>query len=112
MSIDRYIFCFAIILKMLFDDVLPNSNDVGGCWWPISARAVLMDVAFWKFSNKSPNYASVANASIFVIMLHSTFTGPFSRGIYCIGVLDFCPREIYLLALLCASGDDMWYVSK
>ena len=66
-----------------------------------------MDVAFWQFSNNPPNPASVADAMTFLIMLHSTCTGTFYGGIYCIGVLDFGPRKKYSPALLRASGSDM-----
>ena len=60
---------------MLFAAVLSVATDVGGCECPISARVVLMDVAFWKFSNNLPNYSSVVDAMKFIIMLHSTCTG-------------------------------------
>ena len=67
-------------------------HQFGGFWLTIYARAVLVAVAFWKFSNNPPNSASVADAMTFIIVLHSTFTVPFSKGIYFIGVLDFGPR--------------------
>ena len=76
----------------------------GGFWLTIYARAVLVAVAFWKFSNNPPNSASVADAITLLIMLYSTFTGPFSGSIDCIGVLDFGPRKKYLPALLRAFG--------
>ena len=63
---------------MLFDAVLYVTTGVGGCGWPISAWAVLMDVAFWQFSNNPPNYDSVVDAMVFLIMLHYTFTGTFT----------------------------------
>ena len=49
MSIAQDIFCFAVLLTMIFDAVLYIATGVGGCWWPICARAVLMDVAFLQF---------------------------------------------------------------
>ena len=83
------------------------STGVGGCWWPISVRDVLMDVAFWQFSNNPPNSDSVADAITFLIMMHSACTGPFSRGIYCIGVFYFGTSKKYPLALLRPSGSEM-----
>ena len=60
-----------------------------------------MDVAFWQFSTNPPNYASVIDAMKSLIMLHSTCTGTFSRGIACIGVLDFGPGgNIHLLCFV------------
>ena len=92
---------------MFFSAVFSVSTGVGGCWWPIYARSILVDFAFWQFSNNPPNYDSVDDARTFLIMLHSTCTGPFSGGIYCIGMLDFSPSKKYPPALLCASGYDI-----
>ena len=61
--------------------------------------AVFIDVVLWHFSNNPPNYASVYDAITFLIIMHSTFTGPFSGRIACIGVLGFGPRKI--IHLLC-----------
>ena len=72
----RY-FCFAIPLTMLFSYVLSFATGVGGYWYPISARSILMAVAFYQFSNNPPNYDSVADLIKLLIMLHSTRTGPF-----------------------------------
>ena len=52
-----------------------------------------MDVAFWKFSNNPPNHDSVTDAMAFLMIMHSTCTGPFSVGISVIGVLDFVLRK-------------------
>ena len=93
MFIPQDIFCFAVPLTMLFAAVLSVVTSVSGCWWPISATAVLMAVAFWQFSRNPPNSASVIYAIIFFIILHSTCNGLFSGGISCIGVLDFGPRK-------------------
>ena len=99
MYIARDMFCFAVPLTI--------STGVGGCWWPISARVVLMYVFFWKFSNNPPNYISVDDAITFLIMLNYTCTDPFSGGISCIGVLDFGPTKNILricfvpLVLIC-----------
>ena len=49
MSIARDIFCFAVPLTMLFAAVLSIATGVGGCGWPIYARYVLIEVAFWHF---------------------------------------------------------------
>ena len=92
---------------MLFVTVLYVAASVGGCWWPMSDRDVLMDVAFWKFSNNPPYSTSLADSITFLIMLHSTCTGTFYGGIYCIVVLDFGPRKKRPPSLLRASGSDM-----
>ena len=47
---------------MMFDNVFSVDTGVGSCWWHISDRAVLMDIAFWHFSNNYPNYGSMADA--------------------------------------------------
>ena len=80
MSVDLDIFCFSVPLTIMFTDVLSVATGVGVCWWPISDRDIIMAVAFWKFSNNPSNYASVDGAITFLIMLHSTCTGPFSGG--------------------------------
>ena len=79
MSIARAFFAFP--LTILFAAVLPVATGVGGCWCPISARAVLTEVTFCRFSNKPPNYASVSDDITFLMMLNSTCTGPFSGRI-------------------------------
>ena len=66
-----------------------------------------MDVAFWHFSNNTPNYASVADAITFLVILHYTCTGTFLGGIDCIGVLDFGPSIKYPPSLLHASSYKM-----
>ena len=99
MSTAQYLLCFVVILKMLFADVLYVATGVGGYWWPIYSKAVFMDVAFWKFSNNPPNSTSVADAITFLIIMHSTCTGPFLGGLDFIGVLDFVPRKNYPAAL-------------
>ena len=66
-----------------------------------------MNVYLWKYSNNHPNSASLNDAMKFVIMMHYTCTGLLSRGITCIGVLDFGPSKKYPPALLCASGYDI-----
>ena len=68
-----------------------------------------MDVPFWKFSTNPPNSASVAGVIKFLVILYSTFTGPFSGGIAVIGVLflDLGPRKKCPPALLCVCGSDM-----
>ena len=49
MSIDLDIFCFTVPFMMMFASVFSDATGVGGCEWPIYARAVCMDVAFRKF---------------------------------------------------------------
>ena len=66
-----------------------------------------MDVTLWQFSNIPPNSVSMDDDIIFLIMMHSTCTAPFSKGIYCISVLNFGPRKQYSPDLLHASGSDM-----
>ena len=100
-------FCFPVPLMMLFAAELSVSTGVGGCGCPIYARAVLVDVAFWKFSNDLPNSASVSYFMIFLIMLHSICTGMFSGGVVCICVLGFGSRNKYPPALICAYSFDM-----
>ena len=98
---------FAVPFTILFTAVLSFAAGVGSFWWLIYARSVLMDVAFWQFSNNPLNSDSVAEAMIFLIILRSTCTGPFFGVIYCIGVLDFGPRKKYPPVLICVSGSDM-----
>ena len=60
---------------MMFAAVLSVATGVGECRCPISPSAVLIEVAFSKFSNNPPSSASVAYAMKFLMMLHSIFTG-------------------------------------
>ena len=80
-------------LTMLFDAVFYVAVSVGGCKWPISDRAVCMDVAFWQFSNSPPNYSSMADAMMFIIILHYTCNGLCFKCADFIGVWDFGPRK-------------------
>ena len=107
MSIALVLFCFAVLFMMLFATVLFVATGVGGYEWPISARAVRMDVAFWQFSNNPPNSASVADAMTFLMMLHSTCTGPFSGGIALFWCVGFWSEEKNPPALLRANGFEM-----
>ena len=60
-----------------------------------------MDVDLLKFSNNTPNSASMSDATTFLIMLHSAGNGPFSRGIDCISVLVFfLGKNIYQLCFV------------
>ena len=98
MSVVLDIFCFFIPFTMLFVNVFSVATGVGGCEWPISARASRMDVVFWNFSDNPPNSASLDDSMIFFMMLHYTCTGLFSGETGFIGVLDFVPRKnIHLL---------------
>ena len=94
---------------MLFAAVFSVSTGAGGCGCPISDREVRMDVAFWNFSKNPPNYASVSDAMIFIMILNSTFTGPFSGGVVVIGVLllGYGPSKKYPPDLMRASGYEM-----
>ena len=65
---------------MLFAAVLSIVTGFGGCWWPISARDVLMDSTFWQFSNNPHNSVSTYDAITLLIMLNSTCNGPFLGG--------------------------------
>ena len=107
MSIALDFFCFSVPFIMMFFSVLSIAAGVGGFEWPIYAIAVCTDVTFLQFSNNYPNYASVADAMTFLIMLHSTCTGPFLGRMSCIGVLDFVTRKNFLPDLLRASGSEM-----
>ena len=107
MSIARDLYCFDVPLTMLFVAILSVVAGDSGCWCPIFAKAVRVEVAFCWFSNKSPSSDSMNDAITFLMMLHSTCIGPFSGGISYIGVLGFVPRKEYLPALLCDSGYDM-----
>ena len=84
---------FAVLLTMIFAAVLSVAIGVGGCWWPISARAVLMELSFWQFSNNPTSSSSVDDAITFIMILHSTCTGPFLGVISWIGILDFVPSK-------------------
>ena len=77
----------AVPSTVIFTAVLSVSTEVGGCRWPISARAVYVDVAFCQFSSNLSNYDSVADAMDFLIILHSTCTSLFSGGVAIFGVL-------------------------
>ena len=94
---------------MLFAAVFSVSAGSGGCGCPISDREVLMDVSFWQFSNNPLNYASVADAMMFIMILNSTCDGLFSGGIVIIGVLllGFGPSKKYPPDLMRVSGYDM-----
>ena len=105
MSIALDFFCFYVPLTIRFFTVFYVANIVGGCWCPISDRAVIMAFSFWC----PPNSASVSDAITLLIMLHSTFTGPFWGGIDCIDVLDFGPSKKYPPDLLCAYVSEMSY---
>ena len=52
-------YVFPVQFTMMFSALLSISTGVGGCEWPIYAKAVCMDVTFWKFSNIPPNSFSV-----------------------------------------------------
>ena len=88
-------FGFAVTFTMVFAAVSSVSTGVGGCEWPISARALQMDVAFWQFSNNFPNSASIADAVTYFMIMHSTCTGQFYGFIF------------LLVCLICASGSNM-----
>ena len=107
MPVALNLFCFSVPLMILFAAVLSVATSVGGCGWPIYARPVLMDVAFWQFSNDPPNSDSMVDVMAFLIIIHYTCAGPFTGGIACIGVLDFGSRKKYPPALLRASGYDI-----
>ena len=76
--------------------MLSVATGIGGCGWIVYTRSVRMDVAFWKFSNNIPNYASLADAMMFLMVLNSTCTDPFYGVIGVIGVLDFSVHELNL----------------
>ena len=100
MSIDQDIYFCCSVDKYV-------SISVGGCWWPIYSRAIIMAVTFWYFLNHPPHYTYVADAITFLIFLHSKCNGKFSGVIDFIGVFNFGPRGKYPPALLRASGSEM-----
>ena len=77
MSIVMYLFCFVVTFTVMFANVLYISACVGGCEWPIFDRAVHMDVTLWKFLNNPINSASLYDYMKFLMILHSTCSGPF-----------------------------------
>ena len=93
MSITLDIFCYAVPLTMMLTAVLSVVTGIGGSGWTNPAKAVLMDIAFWQFSNNSPNYVSMSDAMTFLIIIHFTCTGPVYRGIGFITMFDFGPRK-------------------
>ena len=46
MSIAQDLFFFAVPLTMIFAALLSVVTGLSGCWWPISARAILVEVDF------------------------------------------------------------------
>ena len=46
MPITLYPLCYSILLNMFFAAVLSMAAGVDGCWWTVSDRVFLMDVAF------------------------------------------------------------------
>ena len=86
-------FLFSVPLTILFSAALSVATGIGGCWWPIYAKTVIMDINYWQFSYNPPNSASIADAMKFLIVLYSTCTGPFYGGIACIGVFYFVPQK-------------------
>ena len=52
-----------------------------------STSVFCMTVDLWKFTNNSLNLSSMANSMNFIMIIHSTCTGTFSRGISNIEVL-------------------------
>ena len=64
---------------------------------------------FGSFSNNPPNLASVDDCMMFLMILHYTCTGLFSRGVDVIWVLllDFGLRKKYPPYLLHAPGSEM-----
>ena len=102
MSTAMDIFCLDVPFNIIFDAVLYVATVVGGCGWTIPDREVRMDIDFWQFPQNSLNFASVADAMTFLMILNSTCTGPFSGVIAAIGMLllGFGTRKNYPPALL------------
>ena len=93
-------FCLGVPFTMIFSAVLYFFTRFGGCGWPISVRAVQMDVYFCQSSSNPPNYDLVADTVTFLTIWTFTCIGPFFGGITVIGVFLLCfgPREnIHLL---------------
>ena len=87
---------FTVPFTMLFSTVFYVATGVSDCGCPIYDKAVCMYIAFWNFSDSSPNSDSVADSMMFIMILHSKFTGPFSGLTSVIGVLFLVlrPRKI------------------
>ena len=107
-----HVYCYGYFLSSysIYDAVclcVVVTTGVGGCEWLIYAREFHMDVDFWQFSNNPPNFSSMFDAMIFLMILNYTCTGKFSGVIALIGVLDFVPRTKYPPALLRAYGYEM-----
>ena len=81
MSIALDIFCFAVPYMMLFAAVFSAATGIGGCWWPIYDRSVLVTVDFLQLSNNTLNSAYMANSMTFLIMIHSICDGSFLEAL-------------------------------
>ena len=101
MSISHDLLCLTVTLTMLFAAVFYVATGMGSCRWTISSRYVFIEVAFWQFSNNPPSSASMDDAMTSLMILHSTYNGPFYGGISWIGVLEFGHRKnIFLLCFV------------
>ena len=104
---------FVVTFTIMFAVVQSVVTGDGSYQLNIYDKEVHMDVIFQQFLNNPPNYASVADAMLFIIILHYTCTGPFYWGIVCISVLYlFWSQGKNSPALLCVSASEMQDASK
>ena len=74
---------------MICASELSVATAVGGCGWPISVRAVYVEVVSSNFSNSPPNSDPAEEATTLCIILYSKCMGPFYWGISKIAFLWF-----------------------
>ena len=86
MSMALDIFCLVIFLAIPTAVALSTWMGVGGWVLPISVKVVRMGTAAWPLRKRTPYLSSVAEAMIFQIILHKTWTKPLRRGVYSVKV--------------------------
>ena len=73
-------FCFRFLLKKASALVLSTCIFVGGCGCPISIRVVRSGTASYAFINDAWIYTSAPYDIAFVIIFHTLWMVPFSKG--------------------------------
>ena len=71
-------FSFKVPLMKLIAVVFSTCVGAGGCGWSISISVCYITVESWPFSNDYAISHSAAEATMFLIILHSVLTCPFS----------------------------------
>ena len=69
---------------------------VGGCLCPIFVRAMRTTSHILKLTNRDINYASIALAKTFLVVVHSTWIWIFV-GFWCDGLMGFADVLLKLL---------------